>query len=280
MSHMVTMVTSYRQVTMMTRHLVMVPTIPRVNLHTSQTFCLRKAQIKGKFMGVDQWWRFIPWPSYLIKAMIRKRIKPEDLGPNEAHRKSIFHRLSILYVLLTWSALGLVFYWLSKPKKEPTQEEKDMLPHQAEIDRGGAMYWAQALKSPDELLDMKRVRVMKISGFSYKGTEDVTMNLKEIGQEKERKLSSVSDDFYLRKRKGILSEAKGGPSNQELREQFKAEGKDFELELDWANMRSRRRTNYNPDGTVGSFVTMSDIESGQKKAQPLPDPQPEVDMTL
>ena len=209
--------------------------------------------------------------------MIRKRIKPEDLGPNEAHRKSIFHRLSILYVLLTWSALGLVFYWLSKPKKEPTQEEKDMLPHQAEIDRGGAMYWAQALKSPDELLDMKRVRVMKISGFSYKGTEDVTMNLKEIGQEKERKLSSVSDDFYLRKRKGILSEAKGGPSNQELREQFKAEGKDFELELDWANMRSRRRTNYNPDGTVGSFVTMSDIESGQKKAQPLPDPQPEVD---
>lgn len=277
---MVTMVTSYRQVTMMTRHLVMVPTIPRVNLHTSQTFCLRKAQIKGKFMGVDQWWRFIPWPSYLIKAMIRKRIKPEDLGPNEAHRKSIFHRLSILYVLLTWSALGLVFYWLSKPKKEPTQEEKDMLPHQAEIDRGGAMYWAQALKSPDELLDMKRVRVMKISGFSYKGTEDVTMNLKEIGQEKERKLSSVSDDFYLRKRKGILSEAKGGPSNQELREQFKAEGKDFELELDWANMRSRRRTNYNPDGTVGSFVTMSDIESGQKKAQPLPDPQPEVDMTL
>ena len=54
MSHMVTMVTSYRQVTMMTRHLVMVPTIPRVNLHTSQTFCLRKAQIKGKFMVIIQ----------------------------------------------------------------------------------------------------------------------------------------------------------------------------------------------------------------------------------
>jgi hypothetical protein len=225
--------------------------------------------------GIDQWWRYIPWPSYLLKAIIRKRIKPEDLGPDEAHRRSLFHRLSYLYVFLTWSALGLGIYWMTLPKKKPTQDEKDMLPHQAEIDKGGAMYWAQALKSPDELLDMRRVRVAKFSGFSYKGTEDVTMNLKEIGQEKERQMTSVSDDFYLRKRKGILTEAKGGPSNQELREQFKAEGKDFELELDWANMRARRRTNYNPDGTVGAFVTQSDIEYGEKKAKPQPDPQPD-----
>lgn len=276
---MVTMVTSCRQVTMMARHLVMVPTMPRVNLHTSQTFCLRKAQVKGRLLGVEQAWRFIPWPSYLLKAMIRKRISPEKLGPTEAHRKSIFHRLSIVYVLLSWSAVGIGLYLLFLPRKELTKEEKDMLPHQAEIDKGGAMYWSQALKSPDEMMDMKRVRVMKFSGFSYKGTEDVTNNLKEIGQAKEIQLTSVSDDFYLRKKKGILPEEEGGPTNKELRAQFAAEGKDFELELDWANQRAKRRTNYNPDGTVGSFLSMSDIERGQKKAKPQPDPQPEEVMT-
>jgi len=276
MSHMVTMVASCRQVAMMTRHLVIVPIMPMVNLHTSQTVCLRKAQVKGRLLGIEQAWRYFPWPSYLIKAIIRKRIKPEDLGPSEAHRRTIFHKLSLLYVLLAWSGLGVAMYIFSLPRKEPTQEQKDMLPHQMEIDRGGALYWAQALKSPEQMQDMKRVRVAKFSGISYKGTEDVTTNLKEIGQEKERQLTSVSDDFYLRKKKGILPEAQGGPTNQELREQFKADGKDYELELDWANQRAGMRTNYNPDGTVGSFVSLADIEYGKQKAKPQPEEDREI----
>ena len=69
--------------------------------------------------GVDMWWRYIPWPSYLLKAMIRKKVKPEDLGPDEAHRKSIFHRLSLLCVFLTWSGFGIAAYLFMQPRKDP-----------------------------------------------------------------------------------------------------------------------------------------------------------------
>ena len=118
------------------------------------------------------------------------------------------------------------------------------------------MYWIQALKSPDEMQDLKKMKVVRLSGLSFKGVEDVTIMAKDIGQEKNRRLYDKSDDHFLRKRLDILPVEEGGPSNQELREQFIAEGRDFELELDYSNIKARRRTNYNPDGTVGVLCNL------------------------
>jgi len=258
----------------MTRHLGLVPrinsiqTIPRQCIHTTHTACLRKAPKSGKFLGIDTWWRYLPWPSYLIKALIRKKMNPEKLGPDEEYRKSIFHRLSVFYAFVTWFGLGLAVYWMVKvrPKEnEMIEKEKENLPYQQEIDKGGAMWWINALKTPEEMQDLKQVKVVKLSGLSYQGTEDVTVKAKEIGQQRAREIYEKSDDYYLRKRYQILPEEKGGPTNQEIRDQFKAEGKDYELELDWANNRAGRRTHYNPDGTVGSFMTSTEYETNMKK---------------
>ena len=213
---------------------------------------------------------YIPWPSYLIKAMIRRRYKKEDLGPTEEYRKSLFHRISILYAVLTWTGMGIALYIYLQPKTEEmlAQEKKyDELPHQEDINKGGAMYWIQALKSPDEMQDLRKMKVIKFSGMTYKGTEDVTIKVKEIGQEINSRNDGKSDDFFLRQKLEIPSEDEGGPTNQELREQFKEEGRDFELELDYANIRAKRRTNYNPDGTVGSFVNKEDIKRGNMVGQ-------------
>jgi len=282
MSHLATLVSprlassmnSCRQVTWKARCLVMVhsmspsSTIPRMSLHTSQPVFLRKAPQARKMFGIDMWWRYIPWPSYLIKAIIRKKMNPEKLGPTEAHRKSAFHRLSILYGLLTWSALGFGVIWLCQPRVEPPPEVKRKVPYQSEIDNGGAMWWINALKTPEDMLDTRSVKIIKMSGFSYKGTEDVTLKLKEIGQEKIRQVNEESDDYFLRLRNEIPLEREGGPSNQELREQYKAEGRDFELELDYANIRNKRRTNYNADGTVGAFMDKEDYDRAKEVPQP------------
>jgi len=247
---------------------------PSLSFHTCQTQYLRKAPNKSwKLLGVQ--WAYLPWPSYFIKALIRRRIKPETLGPTEAHRKSTFHRLSIFYVFVTWTACGVAgWMWIQPKTKEELDEEKkriNALPHQDEINRGGAMWWVNTLKKPDEMEDVSKIKVMKFSGFSYKGLEDVTLKVKEIGQERnrrDRELMEESNDYYLRKLKNIKLEKDGGPTNQQLRDEIKAQGKDYELELDWANKRFRVRTNYNADGTVGAFQTKDDMREGNVVPEP------------
>jgi len=229
-------------------------------LHTTECCLLRKAPQPKKMFGIDQMWRYVPWPSLLLKAIVRKKMKPETLGPTEAHRRSAFHRLSLAYVALTWTCVGIGFYVIYNQSSE-SEKTKGDLPHQEEISRGGALYWIQALKTPDEMLNTKKTQVVKFKGLSYEGIEDVTVQAKEIGQAK-NKIIEESDDFYLRKRLSIPQESEGGPSNSELREQFKSEGRDFELELDIANRLNRRYTHYNSDGTVGSF-----IEPGEKNQE-------------
>jgi len=255
-----------------TRSLVMSHTkvvmVPSLCFHTTQTHNLRKApKTSWKIFGIQ--WAYLPWPSYFIKAIIRRRMKPEVLGPDEAHRKSIFHRLSLLYVLLAWTGAGVGIWVMSRPKtQDEVDEEKRIkaLPYQDEIDKGGAMWWINALKTPDDMQDMKKLQIIKFSGFSYKGTEDVTVKAKEIGQERnrrDREMVEESDDYFLRKRMDIKLEKDGGPTNQQLREQYKAEGKDYELELDFSNLKYKKRTNYNADGTVGSYSTKEDFKMGK-----------------
>ena len=203
---------------------------------------------------------YFPWPSYLIKALIRKKFKPEDFGPDEEYRRSMFHRLSYVYALTVWTSIGCLVYVYyqgsiqtddEKRKAETEKGDFKPLPYQGEIDKGGAMSWINALKTPEEMQNIQQLKVIKFKGVSYQGEEDVTVAAKELGQEKARRQTV---DASLRKRYDIALEKDGGPTNAELRKQFAEMGKDYELELDFANQMFRVKTSYNPDGTVGKVI--------------------------
>ena len=197
-------------------------------------------------------WTYFPWPSYLLKAWIRRRYTPEKFGPSEEYHRSMFHRLSVVYAVTAWSALGVGIYLLFS-HKESKDTNDNPLPYQKDIDKGGAMYWINALKTPEEMQDMGRMKIVKFQGLKYEGVEDVTVQMKELGQEKARR-AQLTPDFYLRRRYDIPQESDGGPSIAEVREKIEAEGKDYMLELDYANQLNRAKTRYNPDGTVGEFI--------------------------
>ena len=201
-------------------------------------------------------WTWFPWPTLFLKAWIRRRFRPETFGPTEEYRKTVFHKLSIAYALMAWTAVGVGGYLYVQPKvkKEGDNSDEGALPYQDDIDKGGAIYWMNALKSPEEMQNIQGIKVVRFSGLSYQGTEDVTVKSKEIGQARARREQAKGHDLYLRKRYSIPTEDEGGPSNAELRDQFEREGKDYELELDFSNQIYRVKTRYNPDGTVGEFV--------------------------
>ena len=198
-------------------------------------------------------WTYFPWPSYLLKAWIRKRYTPDKFGPSEEYHRSMFHRLSVAYAVIAWSGLGVGLFLLFSPKELITDENENPLPYQGDIDKGGAFYWINALKTPDEMQDLQGMKVVKFKGMQYEGTEDVTVKVKELGQEKARR-AQVTPDFYLRKKYDIAQVREGGPSVEEVRARFEAEAKDYMLELDFANQLYRAKTRYNPDGTVGEFI--------------------------
>ena len=197
-------------------------------------------------------WTYFPWPSFLLKAWIRKRFAPERFGPTEEYRRSMFHRLSVAYAIIAWSGLGIGVFLLFSPK-EAIVSNDNPLPYQGDIDKGGAFYWINSLKTPDEMQDLQGMKIVKFQGLKYEGVEDVTVKVKELGQEKARR-AQLTPDFYLRKRMEIPQLSEGGPSVQELKEKIEAEGKDYMLELDFANQIFRAKTRYNPDGTVGEFI--------------------------
>jgi len=202
-------------------------------------------------------WTYFPWPSFFLKAWIRKRFRPETFGPTQEYRQSMFHRMSFVYALSAWTAVGCGIYLMMNEDKEKIDEKKeDALPHQEDINKGGALYWINSLKTPEEMQNIQEIKVMKMKGFSYEGVEDVTVAAKEIGQEKHRRQLKLGQDFFLRKHLGIPLESEGGPTNAEIRQKFKEEGKDYELELDLANQINRVKTKYNPDGTVGDFINV------------------------
>ena len=221
-------------------------------LHTSSTCWLRKAPAHRGVLG--PLWTYLPWPSYFLKAFIRKKYKPEDFGPDEQYRRSMFHRLSYVYVVLAWTALGVGLIALYKESPADPEKHDNPLPHQSELDKGGALYWMNALKTPDEMMNKQGVTVLKFSGLRYEGKEDATVAVKQIAQEKSRRRQAEGHDFYLRKYNQIPMEKEGGPTNEQLRKQLADEGRDYDLELDFANSMYRVKTTYNPDGTVGDFI--------------------------
>ena len=164
----------------------------------------------------------------------------------------MFHRLSVAYAIIAWTGLGVGVFLLFSPK-EAIMSNDEALPYQGDIDKGGAFYWINSLKTPDEMQDLKGMKIVKFQGLKYEGVEDVTIKVKELGQEKARR-AQVTPDFYLRKKYAIDQVVDGGPTVEEVRARFEAEGKDYMLELDFANQIYRAKTRYNPDGTVGEFI--------------------------
>ena len=165
----------------------------------------------------------------------------------------MFHRMSIFYALTAWTATGFALY-LFFTEKENVEVKDQPLPYQSDLDKGGALYWVNALKSPDELQNVQGVKVVKVKGLSSYEVEDVTVKVKELGQERANRQYKLGSDFYLRKRLQIPTVEEGGPTNEEIRQKFKEEGKDYEIELGFSNQLYRVKTLYNPDGTVGEII--------------------------
>ena len=51
---------------------------------------------------------YIPWPSQLLKAIVRRFVKKEKLG-DDKFQYTLFHRLSnMIYIFLVYSIVGWV----------------------------------------------------------------------------------------------------------------------------------------------------------------------------
>ena len=81
-------------------------------------------------------WTYFPWPSFFLKAWIRKRFRPETFGPTQEYRQSMFHRMSFVYALSAWTAVGCGIYLMMNEDKEKIDDKKeDALPHQEDINK-------------------------------------------------------------------------------------------------------------------------------------------------
>lgn len=248
--------------------------IPVAFLSTSSVQHLRKAPTPTKtFLGINKWYFLQLMPGTLIRNLIeawmRRRWKKNRFSTMaEKERQNIFHRLSIAYAFLTWTAVGVAFYIMIQPKTKEQQEQlkrqkENPLPHEAELERGGALWWATTLKTPEDQQDTKKIKVFKMRGFSFGGSEDMTTAVKEVGQAiKESETGDMGEldctDIYLRRWKGIKFERDGGPTPQQLKADIEAKGGNYDLELDIANRRFGITTRYNADGTVGKIVESRD----------------------
>jgi len=233
-------------------------------LSTSKILQLRKApQNNGKIFGINKWVWLQLKPANLMRSLIeawmRRKWKNNRFSTMaEKERQNLFHRVSVLYAFITWTGVIVAGYIALTPKSKELKEEIASLPHQEELDKGGALWWVSTLKSPDELQNTKSTTVFRFKGGSYRGSEDIALKAKEVGQEIKADITGGSetgcDDVYLRKVWKIKYERDGGPTNQQLREQLAAQGYDYELALSNANRQFGIKTRYNKDGTVGKII--------------------------
>lgn len=253
------------------------------SLSTSSVQYLRKKpKQESTFLGISKWFWMKMKPGEIARELVhawlrRKYTKERFSTMAEKERQNLFHRITILYALTTWTAVGVAFYITVSGSLKTTKKNTNPLPHEEEIERGGALWWTTTLKSTDQLQDAKEIKVFRFRGASYEGSEDIALKAKEVGQAMRAQITGGSetgsgcDDAFLRKFNNIEQERHGGPTNQQLREQLAAEGKDYELMLSYANSVYGIKTRYNEDGTVGKFIREeedlhSTIEDFRKKS--------------
>jgi hypothetical protein len=190
------------------------------------------------------------------------------------------------YALSVWTGVGYVTWVATRPltpeqKEEQTEEER--LRREAggfdEIKEGSAMWWVTTLKSPEQMQNTEGIKVFRFKGLSYRGSEDLTLATKEAGQTATANMLGGKDvgltgreDIYLRRYHQIPMAWDGGPSPAQLMADFKAEGRNYELEMDFANRAFGITTRYNADGTVGKMVetvadmpTVEEVEENRRK---------------
>lgn len=142
-------------------------------------------------------------------------------------------------------------------------------PHDNMMKEGGALWWAATLKSPEEMQNTKSLKVIRMKGLSYEGVVDITKETKETGQALKAHLTGGSetgvDDHWLRKFIGVKQVRDGGPSPEQLRKDLEAQGKNYELTLDFANRAHGVTTRYNKDGSVGpQIVRVEDLPTKEE----------------
>lgn len=209
------------------------------SFHTSAVNLLRKApQSRNTIFGIPL--SFIPWPTQMLRYAIRKRTHPHQFGKTDDIRRNIFHRLSVVYALLTWTALGLVGYYYMYMYKPENHEDSEDTPYQEEIDKGGALYWITALKGRNDIKDDHDIYVYKVKGFGFE-KENVTNKARVITEHYRREVEAKSDNALLRNRLGLpLEREEGGVSDEELPAVVQALGKDYEMEMDYLEQQRRR----------------------------------------
>jgi len=192
------------------------------SFHTSFALQLRKAPNSvSKIFGVPV--TYIPWPSHLLKALIRKYTKKETFGSSK-FQFSFFHRISLVYFILAWSALGLVFYGYSKQKEAAGGIAAEY---------GTADWYYLNIKNPAEIKDAKKIKKYTVDGFFIK--EDVEFAAKVDKHRKDAEVKArESDDPRIRSAWGLtLRKADQAPLDA-FREQKRLarEKKLAELEAD------------------------------------------------
>ena len=61
-----------------------------------------------------------PWPSLVSRAIWRKYM-PKPMDPGSQYRRSIFHRLSLVYFAVAWSVAGIAVYMVGTRKSSDTE---------------------------------------------------------------------------------------------------------------------------------------------------------------
>jgi len=202
----------------------------------------------------------------LVEAYARRKLRNTRFETfEESYRRGIYHRMAQLYAVLTWTGVGLAVFLYSRPKTEEELAEKakqPKTPHDEMLNAGGALWWAATLKSPEEMQNTKSLKVIRMKGLSYEGVVDITRETKETGQALKAHLTggfeTGADDHYLRRFIGVKQVNDGGPSPEQLRKDLEAQGRNYDLTLDFANKAHGVATRYNKDGSVGVQIRSSD----------------------
>jgi len=226
---------------------------PKAALATSALRCLRKpATRKGTFLGVERWYFLDIAPLRALRAMaevlVRRITGNTRLSTmDDAARHRVLNKTAKFYALMAWTAVGVGFIAVTRPKTEEQKawdKEHKKTPYE-EAREGSALWWVSTLKTPEQLQNTQGITVYRQKGFSLE-KEDITLQSKEMGQRIKESMTGGSqtgtEDIYLRKYIGVKQVRDGGPSNEQLRADMAAEGKNYELHLDWANRAHGVRT--------------------------------------
>jgi len=257
------------------------------SLCTSSVRELRKRPIKGGFLSGNRGWLFVALSPFilirdLVEAFARRKLRNTRFETfEESYRRGVYHRMAQLYAVLTWTGVGLALFIYTRPKTEEelaAKANQPKTPHDEMLNAGGALWWAATLKSPEEMQNTKSLKVIRMKGLSYEGVVDITRETKETGQALKAHLTggfeTGADDHYLRRFIGVKQVTDGGPSPEQLRKDLEAQGRNYDLTLDFANKAHGVATRYNKDGTVGpqirsadDYPTRDEISAKQKETE-------------